>query len=180
MQIFQATFLCLVALTGSLITTATAESGCIREKICLEVVSQRFMTETDIKRINSLSLRRSVVRLRLINGSSNEVVYLTGLDSVEPRGFKLSKAKNDDELNFLPEAKERTEASLKSHFGGSLRYLRLSPNSALDFDVPDWGNPRHDGEDEEHAFSIFIKLGGVDGSDAPIELISEIFKPLKK
>jgi hypothetical protein len=166
-------------LVVSFATTTSAQSGCVRERVCLKVVAQRIMGDADLRRINQLSLRRSMVRFRLSNSSPNEIVYLTGLGSVEPIGYRTSKATINGVTKFLPEVTERTESDLSSHFGGSLKYLRLPPNASLEFELPDWGNPRLDTIETEHAFSIFIKLGRAGGSDRLIALISEPYRPLQ-
>ena len=155
-----------------------AQPGCTKEQVCLTVVSQHWMTETELNRL-SPGLRMSAVRFRLTNKGVNEIVYLTWFDSAVPSiGYKLVKTKEDPE--FDPAKSERNVRNLQSQFGNGSRYLRLPPNAFLEFDVPDWGNPAKDDDHTEHAFSIFIKFGGPDGSDQPTELISESFRPLKK
>lgn len=159
-------------------TAILAEPGCMQE-VCLKVVHQRAMTDSDIKRITLLSLRRSIIRFRLSNKSDHDITYLTWLDSVEPVGFRLSRSGTGGDFSSLPKADKRTESTLKSGRGETFRYLKLSPNSILEFELPDWGNPNHDTEHTEHAFSTFIKAGSDDTQGAPVELFSELFKPLR-
>jgi hypothetical protein len=156
-----------------------AQAGCLKERVCLTVVSQRWMTESELKRLN-LGLRMSAVRLRLSNNSENVIDYLTWQEYAVPSiGYKLVKTKPNGD--FGPGSmQERTVSKLQSQFGNSSKYLKLPPNAFLEFDVPDWGNPRRDNEFTEHAFSIFIKFGEPGASARPTELISESFSPLTK
>jgi hypothetical protein len=167
-----------LVLVTFLVTANRAQSACSKEKVCLSVVSQRLMTQEELSTL-SPGLRKSLVRLRLSNSSRNEIQFLTWQDSVTPVGYRLLKKVSASEFGPLSKT-ERSPQNLKLSLGANFRYLRLPPNGAVEFDLPDWGNPTKDEEFPEHAFSIFVKAGGGQGNDGIVELVSETFKPLRE
>ena len=177
-----------ILLVLSLITQTPAvnsQTNCVKEKICLKVISQRWLTDSERKRLAPLSGASIAVRLRLSNESNDEILYLAGFDSTQPYGYRLFRAIGDQAWDSLPRTTQRTEPLYVANSRGRYSYIRLKPNSTLEYEVPDSANPSSaterskGGYDEEHAFGVFIKLAGPQGSDTPIELVSEPFIPLK-
>ena len=173
----------------SLITqspTVSSQTNCVKEKICLKVISQRWLTDQERKRLAPVSGASIAVRLRLSNESNDEILYLAGFDSAQPYGYRLFRIIGAETWDSLPRTTERTEPLYVANSGGKYAYIRLKPNSILEYEVADSANPSSaterskGGYDEEHAFSVFIKLAGPQGSDTPIELVTEQFIPLKR
>ena len=156
---------------------AQAQTACEGTRVCLTVVSQQKLSRQESSRL-SPSTRTTSVRLRLFNGSANEIAYLAGIRSIEPDGFRLTRGASGEVWRALPEAAFRSVGVLAGPGNRPPVYLRLAAKTAIEFDEPDWGNPVRDTETTEHAFSIFIQVGGPSGTDRPIELISESFHPL--
>gem|GEM_PF-3338150 len=177
-----------ILLVFSLITQSeivSSQTNCVKEKICLKVISQRWLTDPERKRLAPLSGASIAVRLRLSNESNDEIVYLAGFDSTQPYGYRLFRAIGERAWDALPRTTQRTEPLYVANSGGKYSYIRLKPNSTLEYEIADSANPSRatesskGGYDEEHAFSVFIRLAGPQGSDSPIELVTEPFIPLK-
>jgi len=179
MRVLQTIALFLFVTVFGFTVSAQAENGCIKGRVCLKIISQRWLTEAELARGSALSLQSIAVRLRLSNEGNDEIVYLTGLNSIEPFGYRLFRNIGGTEWEFSPKTKQRSESLFMQSGTGASNYLRLKPNSVLEFDLSDWSQ-RQDKPDEEHAFSIFIKMGGKNGSDLPVELISDTFRPLRE
>ena len=169
-------FLTLAGIVG-FAPIVSAQSGCLAERLCLKVVSQRWLTKTDLAAHDPMSSQRIAVRLRLSNETGHEIMYLTGLNSIAPLGYRYSRKVGEPQWTFLPKTKDRSERLFRlSGISGNYVYLRLPANSGVEFEIPDWASSRE--KLEEHAFSVFIKFDDNENTIVSVELTSEIFYPL--
>jgi len=164
----------IILLFTTLALAQRTETQCIGQDVCLRVLSQRWLTKEDLKHQDPLAAQSVGVHLRFENNSDVYVYYLTRLNSVTPVGYRLSRKVDDKRWDFLPRRSEYEFA------GEGFEYLELPPKSSVAYELNDWSNPTAAGYDEEHAFSIFVKLGGGNVNDARIELITAPFRPLRK
>ena len=118
-----------------------------------------------------------VVAEFLSNETGHEIMYLTGLNSIAPLGYRYSRKVGEPQWTFLPKTKDRSERLFRlSGISGNYVYLRLPANSGVEFEIPDWASSRE--KLEEHAFSVFIKFDDNENTIVSVELTSEIFYPL--
>lgn len=137
-------------------------------------LSQRWLTPKELKRFKDVSGLVLATRLRISNESDWYVTYLArSSGSVLPVGYHYFRTVGVKEWQSLPPARGRREGVPGPEFrGDGYRWLELPPGSSLEFEIYTWS-----GESEEHFFSAFVKT---DSDQEPIEVRSDIFKPLSQ
>jgi hypothetical protein len=126
------------------------------------------------------------IRLRLSNESDKEIEYITGFDAADLVGYRLYRRVGEREWKFLPKTGARNESLLLRMLVVTTPISDLNPAQSWSTTLLIRAIPLEEmktieeGYDEEHAFSIFVKLGSTEERDAPIELVSEAFVPLKR
>jgi hypothetical protein len=164
------------------VVCAQAESGkessvpgdCVQQNVCLKVVSQRWLTDVDLQRLDPLAGVSIGVRLKLVNKSASAVYYKTYFESSTPAGHRFFKKSGETEWTVLP------RRSKEEFAGEGFQYSRLAPQSEVEYELSDWSNPTPEGHEEEHAFSVFIRLGDRADNNDPIELATKPFVPLNR
>jgi hypothetical protein len=141
-------------------------------KVRYSVLSQRWLTDAEIKRLGNVYGVVRAVRMRFINESDWYIWYLASSHSILPQGYTFFRKIGETQWNYLPQSRGREGPPGSEFTGVAYAWLELPPGAAIDFEAHDWND-----EEQEHAFSTFVKT---DRDAIPVEIVSNTFGPLVK
>lgn len=136
-------------------------------------LSQRWLTEEELKQFKDAHGLTLTVRMRFSNHGKNPVYFLAkSAGSLIPEGYRSFRKVGDTKWQYLPQSRGREGAPGSEFTGVAYTWLQLPAGASIEFETFDWSR-----DDEEHALSAFVKT---DMDSKPVEVISNIFRPLSK
>ena len=136
-------------------------------------VSQRNLTPKELARFKDVGGLSIAVRMRLTTATAWYIEYLAGsTGSVIPSGYHAFRKVGDTKWLYTSPSRGRECAPGCEFTGDGYRWLELPPGGSVEFEAHDWTST-----EQEHAFSAFIKT---DSSAKPVEIMSDIFRPVGK
>ena len=175
------TFKLLVApLVLCLVNTVTASANTMQidaqKLVRYSVISQRWLTEDELRQFDDEFGLAIAVRVRLSNESRAPVYYLAdaneSIGSIRPQGYEFFRNVGETKWEYSPPIRGRDGAPGSQSPSNQYKYLMLPPGAAIEFEVFDWSR-----SGQEHAFSTFVKF---DLKAPPVEIVSDVFRPLTK
>lgn len=163
--------LALVGMSQALSNTSqTDKKEPSRPKVQYEFLSQRWLSQEELKEFENVHGVVLGVRLRLSNQGKRHVLYLATSGTVVPTGYHLFRSFGASSWQCTSPGRGREGPPGSEFTGVAYSWLELPPGAAVEVEAHDFSR-----SNEEHAFSTFVKFG----SDAkPIEIVSTAFRPL--
>ena len=157
---------------GSASATPTAPRPDTRPQVRYSALSQRWLSDSELKQFKDVIGVSLSVRIRLSNDGETPVWYLARAGSVCPMGYQLFRRLGETVWQSTSPSRGR-EGPPGSEFTGVVySWLELPAGSAIEMNAHDYSRAG-----EEHAFSTFVKTK----KDGPIvEVIMEPYRPLIK
>lgn len=162
---------CLAALWSG--TSAEQQDRASAPGVSYTFLSQRWLTKDELKQFKDVHGLSIAVRMRFSNQGKDPVYYLArSAGSVIPEGYRSFRKVGDPNWQYLPQSRGREGAPGSEFTGVAYTWLQLPAGASIEFETFDWSK-----SDEEHALSAFVKK---DMDSKPVEVISDIFRPLLK
>jgi hypothetical protein len=134
-----------------------------------DFLSQRWLTQDELKQFENVHGIVLAVRLRLSNQSKRHVLYLATSGTVVPTGYHLFRSLGASSWQCTSPGRGREGPPGSEFTGVAYSWLELPPGAAVEVEAHDWSR-----SSEEHAFSTFVKF---DSDSKPMEIVSTAFRP---